>query len=362
MSLKCGIVGLPNVGKSTLFNALTAAGIEAQNFPFCTIEPNKGIVAVPDPRLNEISGIVNPEKMIATTTEFVDIAGLVKGASEGEGLGNKFLSHIRETQAIIHVIRCFENPDITHVHDEVDPVVDLETVETELLLSDIETLSNALMRLEKASRSGDKEIAVQKEKFESLSAELSSGVLGRNAEAYIKDSEAFKELGLITVKPCLYVGNVEDLDADNDLLDQLTNYANERNSVVLPMCNQLEAEIAELDYEEGLEFLQDMGLDEPGLNKLIRESYKMLSLITYFTAGEKEVRAWTVKDGSTAPEAAGVIHTDFQKGFIRAETTAYSDYITHQGESGAKEAGKLRSEGSDYIVKDGDIMHFRFNV
>ena len=362
MSLKCGIVGLPNVGKSTLFNALTAAGIEAQNFPFCTIEPNKGIVAVPDPRLNEISGIVNPEKMIATTTEFVDIAGLVKGASEGEGLGNKFLSHIRETQAIIHVIRCFENPDITHVHDEVDPVVDLETVETELLLSDIETLSNALMRLEKASRSGDKEIAVQKEKFENLSAELSSGVLGRNAEAYIKDSEAFKELGLITVKPCLYVGNVEDLDAGNDLLDQLTNYANERNSVVLPMCNQLEAEIAELDYEEGLEFLQDMGLDEPGLNKLIRESYKMLSLITYFTAGEKEVRAWTVKDGSTAPEAAGVIHTDFQKGFIRAETTAYSDFITHQGESGAKEAGKLRSEGSDYIVKDGDVMHFRFNV
>ena len=362
MSLKCGIVGLPNVGKSTLFNALTAAGIEAQNFPFCTIEPNKGIVAVPDPRLNEISGIVNPEKMIATTTEFVDIAGLVKGASEGEGLGNKFLSHIRETQAIIHVIRCFENPDITHVHDEVDPVVDLETVETELLLSDIETLSNALMRLEKASRSGDKEIAVQKEKFESLSAELSSGVLGRNAEAYIKDSEAFKELGLITVKPCLYVGNVEDLDAGNDLLDQLTNYANERNSVVLPMCNQLEAEIAELDYEEGLEFLQDMGLDEPGLNKLIRECYKMLSPITYFTAGEKEVRAWTVKDGSTAPEAAGVIHTDFQKGFIRAETTAYSDFITHQGESGAKEAGKLRSEGSDYIVKDGDIMHFRFNV
>jgi len=362
MSLKCGIVGLPNVGKSTLFNALTAAGIEAQNFPFCTIEPNKGIVAVPDPRLNEISGIVNPEKMIATTTEFVDIAGLVKGASEGEGLGNKFLSHIRETQAIIHVIRCFENPDITHVHDEVDPVIDLETVETELLLSDIETLSNALMRLEKASRSGDKEIAIQKEKFESLSAELSSGVLGRNAEAYIKDSEAFKELGLITVKPCLYVGNVEDLDAGNDLLSQLTNYANERNSVVLPMCNQLEAEIAELDYEEGLEFLQDMGLDEPGLNKLIRESYKMLSLITYFTAGEKEVRAWTVKDGSTAPEAAGVIHTDFQKGFIRAETTAYSDFITHQGESGAKEAGKLRSEGSDYIVKDGDIMHFRFNV
>ena len=362
MSLKCGIVGLPNVGKSTLFNALTAAGIEPQNFPFCTIEPNKGVVAVPDTRLDKISGIVNPEKMIATTTEFVDIAGLVKGASEGEGLGNKFLSHIRETQAIIHVIRCFENADITHVHDEIDPVVDLETVETELLLSDIETITNAMIRLEKASRSGDKDIISQKEIFESLSAELSSGVLGRNTESYIKNPEAFKELGLITVKPCLYVGNVEDLDAENYLLKQLISYAQDRNSVVLPMCNQLEAEIAELEYEEGLEFLEDMGLDEPGLNKLIRESYKMLSLITYFTAGEKEVRAWTIKDGSTAPEAAGVIHTDFQKGFIRAETTAYSDFIDHKGESGAKEAGKLRSEGSDYIVKDGDIMHFRFNV
>ena len=362
MSLKCGIVGLPNVGKSTLFNALTAAGIEAQNFPFCTIEPNKGIVAVPDPRLDEISEIVKPEKKISTTTEFVDIAGLVKGASEGEGLGNKFLSHIRETQAIIHVIRCFENPDITHVHDQVDPVIDLETVETELLLSDIETLSNALLRLEKASRSGDKEIAIQKSRYESLSAELSSGVLGRNTETFIKDPNIFKELGLITVKPCLYIGNVEDLDAENVLLNQLVNYAQERDSVVLPMCNQLEAEIAELDFEEGLEFLKDMGLEEPGLNMLIRESYKMLSLITYFTAGEKEVRAWTVKEGSTAPEAAGVIHTDFQKGFIRAETTAFSDFIDHQGESGAKEAGKLRSEGSDYIVKDGDIMHFRFNV
>ena len=362
MSLKCGIVGLPNVGKSTLFNALTAAGIEAQNFPFCTIEPNKGIVAVPDPRLDEISEIVKPEKKISTTTEFVDIAGLVKGASEGEGLGNKFLSHIRETQAIIHVIRCFENPDITHVHDQVDPVIDLETVETELLLSDIETLSNALLRLEKASRSGDKEIAIQKSRYESLSAELSSGVLGRNTETFIKDPNVFKELGLITVKPCLYIGYVEDLDAENVLLNQLVNYAQERDSVVLPMCNQLEAEIAELDFEEGLEFLKDMGLEEPGLNKLIRESYKMLSLITYFTAGEKEVRAWTVKEGSTAPEAAGVIHTDFQKGFIRAETTAFSDFIDHQGESGAKEAGKLRSEGSEYIVKDGDIMHFRFNV
>ena len=362
MSLKCGIVGLPNVGKSTLFNALTAAGIDAQNFPFCTIEPNKGIVAVPDPRLNKIANIVNPQKLIPTTTEFVDIAGLVKGASEGEGLGNKFLSHIRETQAIIHVIRCFENHDITHVHDKIDPVVDLETVETELLLSDIETLDNALTRLEKASRSGDKEIAIQKEKFETLSDELSSGILGRNASSFIADPEIFKELALITVKPCLYVGNVEDISEENVLLKDLTEYAEERSSIVLPMCNQLEAEIAELEYEEGLLFLKDMGLDEPGLNKLIRESYNMLSLITYFTAGEKEVRAWTVKDGSTAPEAAGVIHTDFQKGFIRAETTAYADFIEFHGESGAKEAGKLRSEGSDYIVKDGDIMHFRFNV
>ena len=362
MSLKCGIVGLPNVGKSTLFNALTAAGIEAQNFPFCTIEPNKGVVAVPDPRLERISEIVKPQKVVATTTEFVDIAGLVKGASEGEGLGNKFLSHIRETQAILHVIRCFENPDITHVHDSVDPVVDLETVETELLLADIETLNNAILRLEKASRSGDKEIITQKARFEELSAELSSGTLGRNAETYLKDKDVFRDLGLITVKPCMYVGNVEDTDADNHLLDKLIDYAHETESVVLPMCNQMEAEIAELDYEEGIEFLKDMGLEEPGLNKLIRESYKMLSLITYFTAGEKEVRAWTTKDGSTAPEAAGVIHSDFQKGFIRAETTSYDDFIEHLGESGAKEAGKLRSEGSDYIVKDGDVMHFRFNV
>ena len=362
MSLKCGIVGLPNVGKSTLFNALTAAGIEAQNFPFCTIEPNKGIVPVPDPRLNKVAKIVNPEKIIPTTTEFVDIAGLVKGASEGEGLGNKFLSHVRETQAILHVIRCFENPDITHVHDEVNPVVDLETVETELLLADIETLSNALLRLEKATRSGDKEIIIQRDKFEYLSAELNRGILGRNTESFKNDPDSFKELGLITVKPCLYVGNVEDLDSDNILLEDLVEYASVRDSTVIPMCNQLEAEIAELDFEEGMEFLKDMGMEEPGLNKLIRESYKMLSLITYFTAGEKEVRAWTTKQGSTAPEAAGVIHTDFQKGFIRAETISYDDYVEYSGELGAKEAGKLRSEGNEYVVKDGDVMHFRFNV
>ena len=362
MSLKCGIVGLPNVGKSTLFNALTAAGIEAQNFPFCTIEPNKGIVPVPDQRLIEIAEIVNPEKVIPTTTEFVDIAGLVKGASEGEGLGNKFLSHIRETQAIIHVVRCFENSDITHVHDKIDPVIDLETVETELLLADLESLQNAILRLEKASRSGDKEILITKQKFEELSADLNKGVMGRNSNVFINNEDYFKDLQLITVKPCLYLGNVEDLDTDNPLLEQLINYAKDNGSSVIPMCNQLEAEVAELDKDEGLEFLKELGMEEPGLNKLIRESYKMLSLLTYFTAGEKEVRAWTIREGSTAPKAAGVIHTDFEKGFIRAETTSYTDFIEFKGESGAKEAGKLRSEGSEYLVKDGDIMHFRFNV
>ena len=308
MSLKCGIVGLPNVGKSTLFNALTAAGIEAQNFPFCTIEPNKGIVPVPDPRLNAIAEIVNPEKVIPTTTEFVDIAGLVRGASEGEGLGNKFLSHIRETQAIIHVVRCFENPDITHVHDQIDPIVDMETVETELLLADIESINNSIIRLEKSSRTGDKEIISQLENYQTLSSNLSGGLLARNSEIFLKNPDNFKELNLITAKPCLYVGNVEDLDAENELLNQLISYAKENESIVLPMCNQLEAEIAELEKEEGLEFLKDMGLVEPGLNKLIRESYKMLSLITYFTAGEKEARAWTIRNGSTAPQAAGVIH------------------------------------------------------
>ena len=362
MSLKCGIVGLPNVGKSTLFNALTAAGIEAQNFPFCTIEPNKGVVPVPDQRLLKIAEIVKPEKVIPTTTEFVDIAGLVKGASEGEGLGNKFLSHIRETQAIIHVVRCFENSDITHVHDEIDPVVDLETVETELLLSDLESLQNAIQRLEKAARTGDKEILITMRKFEELSADLNAGVMGRNSKVFNDNEDSFKDLQLITVKPCIYLGNVEDLDADNPLLDQLISYAKENDSSVIPMCNQLEAEVAELEKDEALEFLKDLGMKEPGLNKLIRESYKMLSLLTYFTAGEKEVRAWTIREGSTAPKAAGVIHTDFEKGFIRAETTSYSDFIEFNGETGAKEAGKLRSEGSEYLVKDGDIMHFRFNV
>jgi hypothetical protein len=362
MSLKCGIVGLPNVGKSTLFNALTSAGIEAQNFPFCTIEPNKGIVPVPDPRLVSIAKIVKPEKVIPTTTEFVDIAGLVKGASEGEGLGNKFLSHIRETQAIIHVVRCFKNDDIAHVHNEIDPVIDLETVETELLLADLETISNAKQRLEKASRSGDKEVLASKEKLEILTADLNKGILARHSEFYINNADYFKELQLITTKPCIYIANVEDIENENPLVDQLVQYAQSNNAQVLKLCNQLEAEIAELDQEEGIEFLEDLGMDEPGLNKLIRASYEMLSLQTYFTAGVKEVRAWTIKTGSTAPQAAGEIHTDFEKGFIRAETIGYEDFINYSGEAGAKEAGKLKSEGSEYIVKDGDVIHFRFNV
>ena len=362
MSLKCGIVGLPNVGKSTLFNALTSAGIEAQNFPFCTIEPNKGIVPVPDPRLVSIAKIVKPEKVIPTTTEFVDIAGLVKGASEGEGLGNKFLSHIRETQAIIHVVRCFKNDDIAHVHNEIDPVIDLETVETELLLADLETISNAKQRLEKASRSGDKEVLASKEKLEILTADLNKGILARHSDFYINNADYFKELQLITTKPCIYIANVEDVENENPLVDQLVQYAQSNNAQVLKLCNQLEAEIAELDQEEGIEFLEDLGMDEPGLNKLIRASYEMLSLQTYFTAGVKEVRAWTIKSGSTAPQAAGEIHTDFEKGFIRAETIGYEDFINYSGEAGAKEAGKLKSEGSEYIVKDGDVIHFRFNV
>ena len=362
MSLKCGIVGLPNVGKSTLFNALTSAGIEAQNFPFCTIEPNKGIVPVPDPRLVSIAKIVKPEKVIPTTTEFVDIAGLVKGASEGEGLGNKFLSHIRETQAIIHVVRCFKNDDIAHVHNEIDPVIDLETVETELLLADLETISNAKQRLEKASRSGDKEVLASKEKLEILTADLNKGILARHSEFYINNADYFKELQLITTKPCIYIANVEDVENENPLVDQLVQYAQSNNAQVLKLCNQLEAEIAELDQEEGIEFLENLGMDEPGLNKLIRASYEMLSLQTYFTAGVKEVRAWTIKSGATAPQAAGEIHTDFEKGFIRAETIGYEDFINHKGEGGAKEAGRLKSEGSEYIVKDGDVIHFRFNV
>ena len=362
MSLKCGIVGLPNVGKSTLFNALTSATIEAENFPFCTIKPNQGIVPVPDDRLNLISDIVNPHSTIPTTTEFVDIAGLVKGASKGEGLGNQFLSHIRETQAIIHVIRCFEDENITHVHEEIDPIVDLEVVETELLLADIEIVSKAKLKLERVSKSGDKKASEQLEKLVTLESEMGQGILGRNSSVYMNKDKFFRELQLITMKPCLYIANIAEPKESNPLLKKLEEYSKSKGSRMIALCNQIEAEIAELEKEERYEMLNEMKMHEPGLNKLIRESYSMLNLQTFFTAGPKEVRAWTVKKGITAPEAAGEIHTDFEKGFIRAETISYKHFIEFKGEAGAKSAGKLRTEGVDYVVKDGDIMHFLFNV
>ena len=362
MSLKCGIVGLPNVGKSTLFNALTSASIDAENFLFCTIEPNQGVVPVPDDRLNFISNLVNPLSTIPTTTEFVDIAGLVKGASKGEGLGNQFLSHIRETQAIIHVVRCFEDKNITHVHEEIDPIVDLEVVETELLLADIEIVSKAKDKLEKVAKSGDKKASEQVERLQALEKEMGQGVLGRDSSMSVNKDKFFRDLQLITMKPCLYIANIGEPQMSNPLLKKLQEYAISKGSRVLALCNQIEAEIAELEKEERLEILNEMQMDEPGLNKLIRESYSMLNLQTFFTAGPKEVRAWTVKKGVTAPEAAGEIHTDFEKGFIRAETISYKDFIEFKGEAGAKSAGKLRTEGVDYLVKDGDIMHFLFNV
>lgn len=362
MRLKCGIVGLPNVGKSTLFNALTAAGIEAQNFPFCTIEPNQGIVPVPDERLDKISAIVKPESTIPTTTEFVDIAGLVKGASKGEGLGNQFLSHIREMQAIIHVIRCFDDSKVAHVHDSIDPIVDLEIVETELLLADLETITNAKTKMERTAKSGDKDSKVYFEKITQLEEELNKGIQVRDTLCFKENKALFKELQLITMKPCMYLANISEEYKHINNLEKLKGYAASKSTKVLPLCNQIEAEVAELDAAEGLSILKEMGMEEPGLNKLIRASYEMLELQTFFTAGPKEVRAWTIKRGTLAPEAAGEIHTDFKKGFIRAETISYDDFIKYQGESGAKAAGKIRSEGSDYIVQDGDVVLFRFNI
>ena len=360
MSLKCGIVGLPNVGKSTLFNALTSAGIEAQNFPFCTIEPNQGVVPVPDKRLDKIAEIVMPEKVIPTTTEFVDIAGLVEGASKGEGLGNKFLSHIRETQAIIHVIRCFEDEDITHVHKVIDPISDLEIIETELLLADIETVSRAKEKVERLAKSGVVNVKNEYDLLSKLEEDLNKGTLARDSKV-ILDNE-FKDLHLITQKPCLYLANIKEDEENNRHLLKLTEYADSRSSKVLPLCNQIESEISELEVNEREEFLKDMGMEEPGLNKLIRKSYELLELQTFFTAGKKEARAWTIRKGSKAPQAAGEIHTDFERGFIKADTISYKDYIQFNGEAGCKEAGKLRSEGSDYEVKDGDVIHFKFNV
>ena len=363
MGVKCGIVGLPNVGKSTLFNALTKAGIQAENYPFCTIEPNVGIVPVPDPRQNKLSEIVKPEKEIPTTMEFVDIAGLVAGASKGEGLGNKFLANIRETDAIVHVVRCFEDDDVVHVAGKIDPLDDVEVIDTELALADMDAIEKAIHRYTKVAKSGDKEAKAKLVLLEKVKLQLDEGKAVRSMELDEDELAMMQEFFLLTIKPVLYIANVaEDGFENNPMLDKVLAHAEAEGSVVVPVCAAMEAEMVELDEEDLKEFLSELGLEEPGLNRVIRAAYTLLSLQTYFTAGVKEVRAWTVKVGATAPEAAGVIHTDFQKGFIRAEVMAYEDFVANKGEHGCKEAGKLRLEGKEYIVQDGDVMHFRFNV
>ncbi|HEY2394454.1 MAG TPA: redox-regulated ATPase YchF [Rudaea sp.] len=363
MGIKCGIVGLPNVGKSTLFNALTKAGIAAANFPFCTIDPNVGVVPVPDPRLQELANIAKPLKIIPTAMEFVDIAGLVAGASKGEGLGNKFLAHIREVDAIAHVVRCFENPDIIHVSGKIDPISDIETIDTELALADLESVDKALNRAERAAKANDKEALAKRPVLQRLATVLNEGRSARNAGLDADEQALVRDLFLLTLKPLMYIANVkEDGFVNNPFLEKVHERAAIEGAEVVPVCAAIEEELAQLEDADKLAFLTDMGLDEPGLNRVIRAGYKLLGLQTYFTAGEKEVRAWTVKKGATAPQAAGVIHTDFERGFIRAETIAYDDYIRYRGESGSRDAGRLRLEGKEYIVKEGDVLHFRFNV